>query len=267
MSGSSSFYWSMRLLPRGRRDAMFALYDYCRVLDDIADGDEPADTRRAKLATIRGALAAWVETGIALHPVIAALAPHARLWALPPAELEALIAGMEMDVNGPLTAPGLDELTLYCRRVAGSVGLLAVRVFERPDAESFALSLAEALQLTNILRDVAEDAGRGRLYIPREVLEEAGMQVLSPRAVLTHPSLPMACERLAVMAEERFRAAEAELARIGRARLWPAVAMMATYRLLLRRLRRTGWTRLDRPPRLARWEKLAIAVRAAVAGP
>lgn len=263
MKRRSSFYWAMRLLPAERRAAIFALYDYCRLLDDIADDPGAADTKRARLAVIRGAVAALFETGIALEPCLATLAPAIRRHALPRAELDAVIAGMEMDVNGPLTAPGMTELQLYCRRVAGSVGLLIVHIFERPDAERFALLVGEALQLTNILRDVAEDAALGRLYLPAELLAQAGIVTPGPQAVLSHPALPAACAALALVAERRFVEAEAELARIGRVRLWPAIAMMATYRVLLARLIQAGWQDPDHPPRLGRWTRLWIALRAA----
>lgn len=266
MSGGSSFYWAMRLLPRARREAMFALYGYCRMLDDIADGDGTVEMRRARLAVVRGAVAALFETGVALEPNLAALAPAIRRYALPRTELEALIDGMESDVNGPLTAPPMAELRQYCRQVAGSVGLLAVRIFERPEAEELALALGEALQLTNILRDVAEDAQLGRLYLPAEALHAAGMVAHSPRAVLTHPALPAACAMVAGWAEEDFQRAEAELARLGRTRLLPAVVMMATYRRQLSRLVERRWRQPAHPPRLSRWTRLWIALRVAAAG-
>ncbi|MGE5517315.1 MAG: squalene/phytoene synthase family protein [Bacteroidota bacterium] len=266
MSGSSSFYWAMRLLPHTRRQAMFALYGYCRMLDDIADGDQSADIRRARLAVVRGAVAALYETGVALEPSLAALAPFIRRYDLPRAELEALIDGMDSDVNGPLTAPSLAELRLYCRRVAGSVGLLAVRIFERPDAEALALSLGEALQLTNILRDVAEDARMGRLYLPAEALYAAGIHHHTPRAVLTHPALPVACAMVAEAAEENFQRAEAELAGLGRTRLLTAVVIMATYRRLLAQLVARGWRRPEQPFRLSRLTRLWIALRAVAIG-
>lgn len=266
MSGGSSFYWAMRLLPRSRRQAMFALYGYCRMLDDVADGADSIETRRARLAVVRGAVAALYETGVALEPTLAALAPAIRRYDLPRAELEALIDGMEMDVNGPLTAPSLAELRLYCRRVAGAVGLLAVRIFERPEADRFAIVLGEALQLTNILRDVAEDSRLGRLYLPAEALNVAGIAVQTPRAVLTHPALPAACALVAQWAEEDFREAEAELARLGRTRLLPAVVMMATYRRQLARLVAHDWREPERPPRLSRLTRLWIALRVAAAG-
>lgn len=259
---ASSFYWPMRLLPPAKRRAMFALYGFCHAVDDIADGDGDRDTRRARLAVLRAALDTWSQTGIALHPAVAALAPAIAAHALPLSELHLLLDGMESDVNTPLTAPDSQALRLYCRQVAGTVGVLATRIMGRTDADSFALALAEALQLTNILRDLTEDSERSRLYLPEDSLRAAGMvPPYGPRAVLSHPALAQACRHVAAQAEARFAEAEAELRRVGRARLWPALAMMAIYRHLLARLRRRDcWT--APPPRLGHWRKLILALGA-----
>lgn len=260
----SSFYWAMRLLPAERRQAMFALYAYCRGLDDIADGPDAPEAKRVRLRVMRGVVAALYETGTALDPLVAPLAPAITRFDLPRAELEALIDGMEMDVEGPPVAPSMEVLRLYCRRVAGAVGLLAVNVFGRPDARDFAVILGEALQLTNILRDVREDAAVGRLYLPAEVLDEAHILARQPQAVLTHPGLGRACSLLARLAERRFIEAEEELARIGRHGLWPAAVMMATYRAQLALLARHGW-RAGVAPRVGAIRRLFIALKTAVA--
>jgi phytoene synthase len=257
---SSSFYWAMRLMPVARRQAMFALYDYCRVLDDVADGPQPAEVKRARLNAFRHDVAALYSGGTVVAPEVAGLAPAVERFTLQRPELEALIDGMEMDVDGPVVAPSLDRLRLYCRRVAGAVGMLAVRIFGRSEAETLAVALGEALQFTNILRDVAEDAGLGRLYLPAELLSEAGIADHRPATVVRHPALPRVCDALATMAEGRFGEAEAEITRLGRRGLWPAMVMAATYRAQLSRLRAHGW-HPGPPPRVGRLEKLAIALR------
>lgn len=264
---SSSFYWAMRLLPADRRKAMFALYDYAQALDHIADDEDGGDndTRRARLAVWRGALAAWRQSGLALQPELAALAPHIRAHDLPVEELDRLIDGMESDVNRPLTAPEPDELDEYCRQVAGTIGILTIHILGRPDARAFALSLARALQMTNILRDVAEDAGRGRLYLPRDCLERAGILTHGPQAVLSHPALGRACQDLANQTRAAFAQADEALRQCGRRRLWPALAMMAIYRAQLARL--CGPHDWRRPPaRLPRWRRALIALRACLWG-
>lgn len=265
----SSFYWPMRLLPASKRAAMFAVYAFCRRVDDIAD--EPGDPaeKRAALDGWRCEIRNLYAGGAPTNPLSAALKGAIDRYGLPRAELEAVIDGMAMDAGDGLRAPDLSTLRIYCRRVAGAVGLLAIRVFDRadPDTEAFALALGEALQLTNILRDLAEDATLGRLYLPRELLLAAGIGTSAPDEALVHPGLPMACEALAELAEARF--AEARLAIAGKARgsLWAAVAMMVLYHRLLRRLRRRGWSDPAARVRLGRRESAWVALRCRLGTP
>ncbi len=258
----SSFYWAMRLLPRERREAMFALYAYCRALDDIADGDAAEAVKRDQLQAWRRELDALFD-GRPSHPVACALVGPVHRYDLERAPLQALIDGMEMDVAGGMVAPPLAELRLYCARVAGAVGLLSVRVFGCRGADRFALALGEALQLTNILRDLGEDAALGRLYLPRELLAEAGINDHDPARVLAHPALPRVCEQMADMAETLYAEAQALAAPHARA-LRPALAMMGAYRTLLDRLRRRGWQAGQARLSLSRWEMLWTALRAMV---
>jgi presqualene diphosphate synthase len=201
----TSFYWAMRLLPAEKRQAMFAVYAFCRVVDDIADGDLPPAT---KLQQLQG----WREeidrlyAGKARHPIARALVEPVRHYDLAREDFLAIIDGMEMDGHAPLVAPSMAELELYCARVAGAVGLLSVRIFGAPREGGIALAraLGEAVQLTNILRDLDEDAGLGRLYLPRELLEKHGVPTNSPAAALRHPQLPPVCDELAGVAQRRF---------------------------------------------------------------
>ncbi len=268
-SSGTSFYWAMRFLPRPRREAMYAVYAYCRVLDDIADGDTATADREATLAAWRDAVRPGGRgpAGVpdADRPVAEALEAAVAHWDLPRAELIALIDGMEMDARGPLVAPPLATLEQYCRRVAGAVGLLAVRILGCPEgrADSFAVALGEAFQLTNILRDVAEDARLGRLYLPREVITEAGLPA-DPAAVPGHPNLGAARAAVADLAEARYRKAVNTLPADCHRPLWAARVMMALYHHLLARMAMRGWDRADPPLRLGRGEKLAVAVSALV---
>lgn len=265
----STFYWPMLLLPRSKRAAMFAIYAYCRHIDDIVDepGDPAAKAQalRAWRQEIRGLYAG----GAPSSPMAAALKGAVERYGLPRAELEAVIDGMTMDLSGAMRAPSLDTLGVYCRRVAGAVGLLAIRVFDHADAqtEAFAITLGEALQLTNILRDLAEDAPLGRLYLPRELLMDAGIFAVDPAAVLAHPNLPQACEALARRAEMRFAEARQALARCKRRRLWAAEAMMLLYGRLLARLIARGWRDLSRGVRIRKRECAWVTLRCALGRP
>lgn len=262
----STFYWPMRLLPASKRAAMFAIYAFCRRIDDIADEPGEPTAKRAALDVWRRDIRD-LYVGGANGPLTAALKCAIERYGLPRAEFEALIDGMAMDVageeSGGMRAPDLDTLRLYCRRVAGAVGMLAIRVFDRadPSTERFALALGEALQLTNILRDLAEDAELDRLYLPRELLLAAGITSDRPAEVLAHPALPQACEALADLAEARFAEARTAIGGQARGSLWAATAMMVLYHRLLRRLRAAGWRDLNARVRVGRRESAWVAVR------
>jgi phytoene synthase len=265
----STFYWPMLLLPRSKRAAMFAIYAYCRQIDDIVDEPGDLDAKHRALREWRQEIRNLYAGGAPSSPMAAALKGAIERYGLPRGELEAVIDGMAMDLAGTMRAPDLNTLGVYCRRVAGAVGLLAIRVFDRADpaTEAFAIALGEALQLTNILRDLAEDAPLGRLYLPREVLLGVGISAIDPAEVLAHPSLPRACEALALRAETRFAEAELALGRCRRGRLWAAEAMMLLYRRLLTRLKARGWRDLSRSVRIKKRECAWVTLRCVVGRP
>ena len=148
-----------------------------------------------------------------------------------------------MDAREDVCAPALSTLDLYCSRVASAVGHLSIHVFgDRSDAaHAVAESLGRALQLTNILRDLSEDADRGRLYLPREVLDRHGIRGTDPRAVLRHPALPAACRDVAAIAEEHFRGSQYAMQRCSRQAMRPAAVMAAIYHSTLSALLCSGW--------------------------
>ncbi len=192
-----------------------------------------------------------------------ALVEPAKRFGLAREDFLAVIDGVAMDAREEMRAPEMAVLRRYCRRVAGAVGLLSIRAFgdASPRARDLALALGEALQLTNILRDLKEDAARGRLYLPRELLDKHGIAAREPGAVLADPRLPALCAEVAGMAREKFAQAEAALADCDRRKLRPAVIMMTIYRRILEKLVRRGWRRLDEPIEVAKPEKLWIALR------
>ena len=259
-AAGSSFYWAMRILPPERRDAMFAIYAFCREVDDIADGDGSVEQKAAALDGWRREIGAVYGGEPELLTARALVAPvHA--YDLEREEFIAIIDGMDMDVRGQTLAPTMEELELYCRRVAGAVGLLSIRVFGAPEARDFAISLGSALQITNILRDLREDAEMGRLYLPKEMLDARGIDHSDPMKVLEHPALPDLCGELAGIARERFERAEGALKGSRAGALRPAVVMMMNYRRILERLIEAEWRDIDRPVHVSTPEKLWIALR------
>ncbi|MBL8832055.1 MAG: squalene/phytoene synthase family protein [Rhodospirillales bacterium] len=224
----STFYWAMRLLPRARREALFALYDIARAIDDVADGPGSAMERRAGLERWRRQVAAIYE-GTPDDPVALAFRPHAHAFGLPRAELDALIDGQAMDLEPQKFDEAL--FVLYCRRVAGTIGMLSLPIFgaSGEGAHRYALALGEALQRVNVLRDIDEDAARGRDYLPE------------PR------------DAFAARAAEKLAAARAMLPGLDRHALRPAIVMGELYATLLARVRAGR--------RLSRLDKLVAVLR------
>ena len=260
----TSFYRGMRVLPRDRRAAMYAIYAFCRLVDDVADEPAALSDKLAGLAEWRRRVDALYE-GRASDAVTRVLLQAVQRYGLRREDFLAVIDGMQMDTATAIVAPDLATLDLYCDRVAAAVGRLSVRAFgdASADADQVAWHLGRALQLTNILRDVAEDAGRGRLYLPREWLDEAGVPP-EPAAALRHTALPALCARMAAQAHRHFTQAEAAMARCLPKAMRPARLMGATYAALLERLQERGWSQPDIPVRLSRWQKLRIALRFAI---
>jgi presqualene diphosphate synthase len=259
----SSFFWAMRRLPERERQAMFAVYAFCREVDDIADDPGEEEPKRFALGQWRGE----IERLYGGHPrglTGRALLPAIEAFDLQKEDFHAVIAGMEMDAGDSMRITDMDELTLYCDRVACAVGRLSTHVFGIPKELGDKLALAEglALQLTNILRDVVEDAERDRLYLPADVLRAHDITDTDDlAAVLSHSRLADVCEVLADVAERRFTEALELAALCDRRRVRPAVMMLEVYRRILHRLQRRGWHDLAQPVSLSKLTKLWVAFR------
>src|SRR6185437_15821749 len=177
-------------------------------------------------------------------------------------DFHAVIDGMEMDAAEDIRAPDMATLDLYCARVASAVGHLSVHAFgdASPDAHSVADALGRALQLTNILRDLDEDAQRGRLYLPREILDRHGIPV-DPAGALRHPALPAACRELAAIALRHFAEADRAMAHCSRRAMRPAAVMGAFYRQMLDALLRSEWRDPTARVSLSKAQKLRLVLR------
>jgi phytoene synthase len=250
-ASGSSFYVGMRLLPAERRNAIFAIYALARRIDDVADGELSPEAKLAALEHIRAQLSRLGETG---DPVLAAVADAAQHYPIPLGAFGDLLDGAEMDARGHTYATFADT-ELYSRRVAGSIGRLALGVFEtadRANAQRLADDLGVALQLTNILRDVSEDVRGGRVYLPTEDLYRFGCRVAEGRiegpadlliAFETQRALDWLERGLALVPLLDRRSAACVL------------AMAGTYRRLLERIALQPELVLGGRPSLRRWEK------------
>jgi presqualene diphosphate synthase len=259
----TSFYWAIRMLPEDKRRAMSAVYAFCREVDDIADEPGDRDVKSARLEAWRRELSRLF-AGSATTPTSRALLPAVRQYGLRREDFEAVIAGMEMDAVARLRIADRAELDLYCERVACAVGRLSTRIFGADAAigDELAAALGRALQLTNILRDLQEDARRDRLYLPADLLAAEGLHDSDDlNEVLSHPATATVCERLARVASTRFDEAAAIIARCEPHQMRPARIMMEVYRRTLRRLMLRGWQRWSEPVSVSRLEKLWVALR------
>src|SRR4051812_5024570 len=263
-AAGTSFYWAMRLLPEERRNGMYAVYAFCREVDDIADEEStPPARKRAALDEWRSEIDALYAGQVPRSLVGHALRQPVLGYSLRRDDFHAVIDGMEMDAAEDIRAPDMATLDLYCARVAAAVGHLSVHVFgdPSPDAHAVADSLGRALQLTNILRDLDEDAQRDRLYLPREILDRHGIRTAEPLQVLRHPALPAACRDLAAIAQGHFDEAGGAMARCSRRAMRPAALMGAFYRAMLDALVRSEWRDPSRRVSLSKRQKLWLVLR------
>jgi len=242
-AGGSSFYLAMRILGRDQREAMFEIYSFCRAVDDIADSDAPHVQRLDGLSIWRKNIDLLYSGSI--PPKLEHLARVIARYALRKDDFLAVIDGVEMDARADIRAPSFSELDLYCDRVASAVGRLSVRIFGMEDADGVALAyhLGRALQLTNILRDIDEDAAIGRLYLPQEALRQAGITSTDPASVVEDSRIGTACIIVAERAREHYAKANEIMARCPRRVVRAPKIMGGVYRQMLEGMISRGWAR------------------------
>lgn len=262
----SSFYYSFMFLPLERRRAITALYAFCREVDDVVDETTDAQLARTKLL--------WWEheverlyAGSPQHPVTLALQPHLQRYRLGRTQLLEIIAGMRMDLdqNRYLDFEGL---RLYCHRVAGVVGILASNIFgaEDTNTETYAAQLGLAFQLTNIIRDVGEDARKGRIYLPLSDLRDHGVSAADVLSCRESPEFQSLMRAQAASAREAYRSAFSSLPERDRKAQRPGLIMAAIYKTLLDEIEADGFRVLTHRTSLTPIRKLWLATRAWLSG-
>jgi squalene synthase HpnD len=265
---SSSFYIAMRLMPAEQRDAMFAIYAFCRKVDDIADdGMGTRAERHQKLeqwrADLRGLYAGTIP------PHMRFLAPAIAQYGLRLEDFLAVLDGMDMDVAEDIVAPDLATLDLYCDRVASAVGRLSIKVFGMEEGPGFELAhhLGRALQLTNILRDVDEDAAIGRLYLPREYLVAMDCcRSLDPAAIIAKPEIDAVCRQVAKLAHHHYDEAQRILSAKPKGRIKTPRLMGAVYSEILRASEAQGFAAPRRRVSLPKSRLLSLVMRRGIFG-
>jgi squalene synthase HpnD len=261
VSHGSSFYLAMRILGRAQRDAMFAIYSFCRDVDDIADGGAPRPERLAQLREWRDDIDALYRGET--RPRTVHLATPVGQFGLAREDFHAMLDGMEMDARSDIRAPDVAGLALYCDRVACSVGRLSVRIFgmDPEPGRQLAHHLGQALQHVNILRDIDEDAEMGRLYLPREALALAGIASTDPAAVMQEPRIGIACNFVCDIADRHFAAADRILDEAPRRTVRAPRIMREVYGQKLADLRARGWAAPRHPTRSSKPKLIWTALR------
>lgn len=257
----SSFYYSFRFLPPARRAAITALYAFCREVDDVVDETSDTGVARVKLAWWRDEVARIFD-GSPQHPVAQALAARAADFGITRGALLEIIDGMQMDLEQQRYLD-FEGLRLYCHRVAGVVGLLSARIFGEPSPEidAYAESLGIACQLTNIVRDVGEDARRGRVYLPHEDLQRFGISAQDILSLRPGPRFVDLMKFQADRARDFYRDALAALPATERRAQRPGLIMAAIYAALLEEIERDGFQVLQHRVALTPVRKLWLAWR------
>jgi phytoene synthase len=260
-ASGSNFYLAMRILPKAQREAMYEIYSFCRLVDDIADEEGPRPERIAALAQWRRDIDALYD-GRPPQPLFA-LARAVQQFGMRKQDFMDVIDGMQMDTVEDIRAPDFATLDIYCDRVASAVGRLSVRVFGMDEEPGIQLAhhLGRALQLTNILRDIDEDASIGRLYLPQEALAAAGIASSDPKAVAAHPNLAAACDVVIARARQHFREAEAIMAQAPRRVVRAPRIMGLAYRRILDGMSARGFNPPRERVRVGKAHLIGIALR------
>jgi len=258
----TSFAAGMGVLPKTRKEAMYALYAFCREVDDIADDSPSPEIRDAGLKLWRERIRVLFHEKKAEDTICAALLPAIDRFDLVEADFQAIIDGMEMDAAKTICAPTLQELDFYCDHVASAVGRASVRIFgdASPEAMRVAHHLGRALQLTNILRDLAEDASRRRLYLPAELLARHNITSRDPAEVLRSPSLPALCFDLSTGIKHHYDEADKAMNRCQWQAMKPARLMRRYYGTIFHNLLKAGWKNPQQRVGLSFFQKIAIAL-------
>lgn len=262
MSRDTSFYYSFLVLPRRKRNAIIAVWDFCRAVDDAVDEEAEATRAAQALTTWRAELASCYNGSRPATPQAQALQPYVREFGLPRQPFDDLIDGVEMDLRFA-RYPTFEALAEYCRRVASTVGLICVEIFgyHNPSTREYAVNLGMALQLTNIVRDVAADLRRGRVYLPEDDLRRFGVSEEQLRAGSPTPEMRALLAHECARARDYYRRAAAALPKEDAHSLVAAEIMGAIYYEILQRIERSGYDVFTRRIRVPRPRRALIAAR------
>ena len=261
----TSFFWSMRFLPTAQRNAMYTIYAFCRHIDDIVDGDTPVAEKMDLLNAWREEMDNIFDKKVPTTEIGRKIYKNCMRFKLPKEEFLRLIDSIGMDVPNPVQAPDLNKFYRYCRGVAGVPGSLTLRILGCKDEkliDELSTSLGNALQITNILRDVKEDALNNRLYIPKEYLEKAQITATDPMTVVVDKNLVIAREELARQAKANYDKADKMIPLLDKKISRHVRMIESIYRRYFDMMENRGWEVISPKPALGKFKKLSLALRA-----
>lgn len=261
----TSFFWSMRFLPTAKRNAMYTIYAFFRHIDDIVDGDAEMSEKLELINAWKEELDNIYDKKAPLTDIGRKIYKNCMRFKLPKEEFLRLMDSISMDLPNPVQAPSLEKFYEYCRGVAGVPGSLSLRIFGCEDEElieELATTLGNALQITNILRDVKDDAMANRLYIPKEFLEKAGIMTADPLSVVVDKNLAVAREELAKIASADFDKSFAIIDKLDKKTARPVKAIAYIYKRYFDIMQNRGWEIISPKPKVNKFSKLCITVKA-----
>ncbi|MBS4772997.1 MAG: squalene/phytoene synthase family protein [Proteobacteria bacterium] len=261
----TSFFWGMRLLPSAKRNAMYTIYAFFRHIDDIVDGDAPVQEKLDLIEAWRKEIDNIYDKKVPTTDIGRKIYKNCMRFKLPKEEFIRMIDSISMDLPQPIQAPSLQELNEYCRGVAGVPGSLSLRIFgcnDEKTIEDLSSSLGTALQLTNILRDVKEDAMAQRLYIPEEFLKKAGIESKDPLSVVVNKNLALAREELARVAAKNYEKAFEIIKKLDAKAARPVKAIAYIYKRYFDIMQNRGWEVISPKPYISKPSKLCLALKA-----
>lgn len=263
----TSFFWSMRLLPTPKRNALYTIYAFFRHIDDIVDGDAPVKVKQELIAAWRKELDNIYDKKVPTTQIGQKIYKNCMRFSLPKIEFIKMLDAISMDLPNPLQAPTIKEFDDYCRGVAGVPGNLTLRIFGCRDEdliEELSATLGRAMQITNILRDVKEDAQAQRIYIPDEMLDKAGIYSRDPANVLVDKNLVLAREALAQMAENDYKKAFALMDKFNTKNILQIKMMAYIYKRYFDIMQNRGWEIISPKPQISKFGKLCIFLKALI---
>ena len=258
-------FWGMQFLPKAKREALYTLLAFVRHLEDVVESPVALAEKQEILSMWREEMDNIFERRVPATDIGRRIYKNCMRFKLPKAEFLNLVDSISANIDNPLKAPTLKQLSGYCRGVGGMTGSLSLRVFGCTDEQTIrelSTSLGLAVQITNILLNVKEDAQNGRLYIPQELLEKAGISATDPKSVVVDKNLAVAREELAKLADADFKKADVLIQKLDKKTARPVKMIAAIYRKYFDIMQNRGWEVISPKPQLSKMKKLTLALRA-----